>query len=120
MGDGIAEGLYFLPGLVDLGKRHTGGGCLFLQAAEFLLGFNNLTLQGVILVLSEITIFQLLLGLSLCLLQRFQFVGGSADRILQRTLLLRKQLGVGRVKLEEAIYILQLALRIADRGINAL
>ena len=61
----------------------------------------------------------MLLGLSLCLLQRFQFVGGSADRILQRTLLLRKEFCIGRVQFEETVHILQLALGVSDRGINA-
>ena len=82
MADRVPKSLHLFAGLVDLRQRHTGGRCFLLQSTELLLRLDNLTLQGVILVLPEITIFQLLLGLSLCLLQRFQFVGGCADRIL--------------------------------------
>ena len=59
-----------------------------LQTPQFLFGLDELPLQGVILVLPQITILKLLFCLGLGFFQGFQLFLCSLDGILQKTLLL--------------------------------
>ena len=87
---------------------------------EFLLRFDDLPLQGVIFVLPEIAVFELLFGLLLRLLEGIQLFLCSADGFLQSPLLLGEKLGIGRIKFEEAVDVLQLALCIFDGTVDVL
>ena len=102
------SGLFkLIPGCRDLFQRHAGGRCLFLQALELLLGFDNFALEGIIFVLSELTAFQLLFCLLLCFLQGLQLFTGGGDGVLQELLFLGQQLSVRRVELQKALHVLQ-------------
>ena len=89
-GDGVSESLHLFTGLVDLRQRHTGGRCLFLQAAELLLRLDDFPLQGVIFILTEVAVFKLLFCLFLRDFQRIQFLLRRANSVLQRPLFLGK------------------------------
>ena len=119
-GNGVTESLYFLAGFIYFGKSDTGGGGFLLQAAKLLLRLDDLTLESIIFVLTEIAVFELLFGLFLRGFQRIQFLFRRADGFLQCALFLRQQFCVGGVKLEETVYILQLALGVFDRAVYIL
>ena len=78
--------------LFNLGKCGIGLNSLFLQAFQFLLGFDDLPLEGIVFVLPQVAAFQLCFGLLLGQLQRIQFFLGGADGILEQLLLLGEQL----------------------------
>ena len=63
-----------------------------MQSPELLLCFDNLPLQGIVLVLPEITVFELLLCLLLGGLQGIQLFLRRSDSIFQCPLLLGKTL----------------------------
>lgn len=83
---------------------------LFLQALQFLLGFDNLPLEGIILVLPKVAAFQLCFGLFLGQLQRIQFFLGGADGVLQQLLFLGQQFRIGGVQLQQLGNVLQAGL----------
>ena len=86
--------------LFNLGESGIGFDGLFLQTLQFLLGFDDLPLEGIILVLPQVAAFQLCFGLLLGQLQRIQFFLGGADCILEQLLLLGEQFRIGGVQLQ--------------------
>ena len=64
---------------------------------EFLFRLDDLTLQSVIFILAELSIFQLLLCLDLRFLKSIKLFFGGVDRVLQQLLFLRDEVSVSRV-----------------------
>ena len=105
--------------LFNPGKSGIGLNGLFLQAFQFLLGFDDLPLEGIILVLPKVAAFQLCFGLFLGQLQRIQLLLCGADGILQQLLLLGEQFRIGGVQLQQLGYILQTGLGRSDGLVDA-
>ena len=116
-GDLVTDRLELAADFFDLGKGGIGGDSLLLQTAKFLLGLNDFSLQSIVFVLPEVTVFELLLCLPLCLLERVQLFRGRADGVLEVFLLLGEKLCVGGIELQQAFNILQLGLRGFYRGV---
>ena len=115
--DLVTDRLELAADFFDLGKGGIGGDCFLLQTSKLLLGLNDFPLQGVILVLPEVTVFELLLCLPLCLFESVQLFRGRADGVLEVFLLLGEKLCVGGIELQQAFNILQLGLRGFYRGV---
>ena len=81
-GDLVTGLLQLLPGLVDLLQRGIGGGNLGFQIFQGLFGLFNLPLQGIVFILPEGPVFQLLLCLLLRRFEGFQFILRRTDGFL--------------------------------------
>ena len=118
-GNLIPGGLQLIAYFFNLGESGIGLDSLFLQALQFLLGFDNLPLEGIILVLPKVAAFQLCFGLFLGQLQRIQLFLGGADGVLQQLLLLGQQFRIGGVQLQQLGHILQTGLGCFDGRVDA-
>ena len=96
-GNLVTDCLELATDLFNFGKGGIGGDSFLLQTSKLLLGLDDFPLQSIILVLPEVTVFELFLCLPLCLLQRVQLFGSRADGFLEVFLLLGEKLCVGGV-----------------------
>ena len=119
-GDFLADLFKLAADFFDLGKGGVGGGCLGFEGSQRLLGFLNLTLQGVILLLGDFTFLQLLVCLLRRRFQGGQFFLGLFDGVAQQPLLLGHQFCVRGIELQQLLNVLQLRLRAFDFLVDAL
>ena len=82
---------------------------------EFLFRLDDLPLESVVFILTELTAFELLLCLDLRFLERVQLFLGGVDRFLQQLLFLRNEIGVAGVEFEKAVDIPERRLCVLDR-----
>ena len=106
----IAHSLELVAHLSDFLKSDRRIFRLPLQILEFLFGFDDLPLEGVILRLGDLPVGEGLIGLLRCRFQRGQFLLGLRDGLAQQPVLLRQQLRVAGVQLEQLIDIPEAAL----------
>ena len=79
--------------------------CLLLQRLHFPLGFGQFPLECIILALVQLSFLERLIGTFGRLFQGVQLLGCGLCRLGQQTLLLRQQLGVARVQLQQPLHI---------------
>lgn len=85
-----------------------------------MLGLDDLTLESIVLILSELSAFKLLLGLLLCFLQGLQLFTGGGDGVLQEFLFLGQQFGVAGIQFQQALNVLEFTLRCFDCAVYTL
>ena len=95
-------------------QRRAGSLRLTLEVLQFLFRFDDLTLQGIILLLRDVAVGKRLIRLLCRCFQRFQLFFGSLHRIGEELVLLREQFRIGRIEFQQLLYILELRLRVLD------
>ena len=85
-----------------------------MQIAEFVLRFDDFTLKSVILLLRDVTVCKCRICLFCGSFEGVRLLLGGSDRICKQLVLLGEQFGVGRVKLQQFLHILELRLRVLD------
>ena len=114
IGDFAADLFERFSRLTDFHKSLLGFGCLRLQILKLLLGLDDLTLKGIVLLLRNIAVGEGCICLFRSGFQGFQLFFGSRHRIGEELMLLREQFRVGRIELQQFLYILELRLRVPD------
>ena len=116
-GHGRAHGGHLVPDALQLlpDRIYLIQGCVCLcrftgEVLQLLFRFNNLPLQGIVLVFTKVAAFHLLLCLFLGLLQRVQLFLGSPDLILQERLFLGEKLCMGWIELQKPLDVFELRL----------
>ena len=114
IGDFVTGFFKHFSRLTELCKRRAGSLCLTLEVLQFLFCLDDLTLQGIVLLLRDVAVGESLIYLLCCCFQGFQLFFGSLHRIGEELVFLREQFRIGRIELQQLLYILELRLRVLD------
>ena len=87
---------------------------------QFLFRLDDLTLECIVLLLRYIAVGESRVCLFRSGFQGFQLFFGSRHRIGEELVFLREQFRIGRIELEELLYILELRLRVFDVFVDTL
>ena len=82
---------------------------VFLQLT---LGFDEFSLEGTVLFLTNLTFLELLIDLGLDVLEAVELLSGSFNLVVEHLLLLRPQLNVMGVKFELLFDVLELTAQL--------
>ncbi|GFI09799.1 hypothetical protein IMSAGC007_02266 [Lachnospiraceae bacterium] len=104
--NGRTHALQLLPSSPDLLQGHRRLPRLPLQIPQGLLRLNDFPLQGIILAPGNLPLRQRLIGLLPRQLQSVQFLLRLTDRLGQKPLLLRHQLRIAGVQLQQLVHVL--------------
>ena len=113
-GDALSDLLKLAADFLDLRKGRISGRSLGFELPKRLLRLLNLPLQGIILLLGDLTLLKLLVCLLCRRFQSGEFFLGLLDGVCQQLLFLPYQLSVGGIKLQEFLHVLELCLGIFD------
>ena len=113
-GDALSDLLKLAADFLDLRKGRISGRSLGFELPKRLLRLLNLPLQGIILFLGDFTLLKLLVCLLRRRFQSGELFLGLLDGVCQQLLFLPYQFGVGRIKLQELLHVLQLCLGILN------
>ena len=120
IGDFVTGFFKHFSRLTELCKRRAGSLRFTLEVLQFLFRFDDLTLQGIILLLRDVAVGKRLICLLCCRFQCFQLFFGSLHRIGEELVFLREQFRIGRIEFQQLLYIFELRLRVLDVFIDTL
>ncbi len=112
--DFIASLFEHFTRLTEFGKSRTGSLRLTLEVLQLLFRFDDLTLEGIVLLLRNVAVGESRVCLFRSGFQGFQLFFGSRHRIGEELMLLREQFRIGRIELQQLLNILELRLRVLD------
>ena len=103
----------------DLRKCRAGNLRLTLEVLQLCSVSMISRCRAIVLLLRDVAVGKCLICLLCCRFQGFQLFFGSCHRIGEEFMLLREQFRVGRIELQQLLYILELRLRVLDVFIDA-